>query len=155
MLKNELTLHNAGHFLEAICAQPDPAACVDKIIASKSGLLTLQQAVRCKLSPQVFNGQASDLTFLQAPDLQIIHGGTYLNDVVTKIIQPPIFWDVFRAAFLNQHLTEKAQLSLGWLLLQLCCLSTDASIQYRHHPDMSIILNSLSSSASLPIKSIA
>lgn len=153
--KVALRTDNAKHFLEAICAQPDAATCLDKLIASKSGLTALQQAMHSERSTKFFNNHASDLlAFLQAPHLKIINGGDYLHDIVLKIVDPPIFWNPFRSAFLDKSLDEKTQLSLGWLLLQLCCLPTDLAAPYRTHNDTPTIMQTLLSSTSLPLASI-
>jgi len=153
--KAVLRTDNAKHFLEAICAQPDAATCLDKLIASKSGLSALQQALHSDRSIKFFNNHASDLLeFLQAPHLKIINGGDYLHDIVLKIVEPPIFWNPFRSAFLDNNLNEKAQLSVGWLMLQLSCLPTDLATPYRTHTDTLTIVQTLLSSTSLPLASI-
>lgn len=149
--KNDITQYNAGHFLQAVCSQPDTVACVDKIIASKAGLGALQQAVRAKLTPVFFNAEVAELLkFLQSPELINVNGGTYLNDIVLKLADPPIFWNKFRAAFLSNDLTEDARFSVGWLLYQLCCISEP----YRRHEDTTAILKSLLTSTSLENRSI-
>jgi len=146
---NPITKYNATQFLESIYTRPDPASCVDKIIASCNGLGALQQAMRLKLDPQFFNGQAAPLLkFFQAPDLKIINGGLYLNQIVLAISDPPIFWDAFRREFLKGELNEEAKISIGWLLLQLCSLPTELSAAYRQHSDTRTILDILLSPSS-------
>ncbi|KIM44994.1 hypothetical protein M413DRAFT_25383 [Hebeloma cylindrosporum] len=153
--KTVLRADNAKHFLEAICAQPDAVTCLDKLIASKSGLSALQQAMHSDRSTNFFNKHASDLlAFLQAPHLKIINGGDYLHDIVLKIVDPPIFWNPFKKAFLDENLNEKAQLSFGWLLLQLCSLPSDLATPYRTHDDTPTIVQTLLTSISLPLASI-
>lgn len=82
-----ITKYNAVQFLESVYSRPDPASCMDKIIASCKGLGALQQAI-----PTFFNDQATPLlNFFQAPDLKIINGGLYLNRFVLAISEPHIF----------------------------------------------------------------
>ena len=150
--KVALRTYNAKHFLEAICAQPDAATCLDKLIASKYGLSALQIAMHSERSTKFFNNHACDLlAFLQAPHLKVINGGDYLSDIVLKIVDPPIFWNPFKSAFLDKSLYKKTQLSFGWLLLQLCCLPTDFATPYRTHNDTLTIMRTLLSSSSLPL----
>lgn len=147
---------NATQFLESVYSRSDPAACVDRIIASPNGLVALQQAMRSKLDSRFFNEHAEPLlTYFQAPDLKIIGGGQYLNNIVIKVVDPPIFWDAFRKAFLNRELNERAQFCVGWLLLQLCSLSMDLAGPYRQHKDTQTILDTLTSlSSSHSLRSI-
>jgi len=144
-----ISKYNAVQFLESVYSRRDPASCMDKIIASRNGLAALQQAMRLKLDPQFFNDQATLLLkFFQAPDLKIINGGLYLNQIVLAISQPPIFWDAFRREFLNGRLHEQAKVCLGWLLLQLCSLPTELSAAYRQDSDTQTIIDILLSPSS-------
>src|ERR1700736_3750955 len=54
-----LTSNNACLFLEAICAQPDPAVCISRLVASKTGLESIQTAMHSNLSTTFFNGHAT------------------------------------------------------------------------------------------------
>lgn len=153
--KKEITQYSTSHFLKAVCEQQDPVACINRVIASDAGLGALQKAVRAKLTPGFFNEDvAALLKFLQHDDLKNINGGTYLNTIVLKLADPPIFWDQFRTAFLNRQLTQDAQLSAGWFLCQLCCLPPDLSHGYRFHKDTPPILAALLTSTSLSNRTI-
>lgn len=46
---------NATHFLEALCVQPEPVACVHEIVTAKAGLASLQGAIFMQSSVQIFN----------------------------------------------------------------------------------------------------
>ncbi|KAH8103940.1 P-loop containing nucleoside triphosphate hydrolase protein [Cristinia sonorae] len=138
-------------FLEAITSWPDPAACVEKLIASNKGLVALQQAVRSNSDPAFFNQRVAPvLIYFDSPDLRIINGGTYLHQIVIKIVDPPIFWDAFRKSFLEGRLDERAQLSIAWLLYQLCSLPSELSKAYREHDDTQRILAVLLAPSSPP-----
>ncbi|KAJ7791646.1 P-loop containing nucleoside triphosphate hydrolase protein [Mycena olivaceomarginata] len=115
-----LTKQNFSRFLEAVRNQPDHAACVNKIIGSPSGLMSIQAAMRFDLSDNFLNGHGADtLIYLQAPELEAIGGGSFLTQTIRKIVDPPIFWDAFTDAFKSGRLTEGGARSFAWLLLQL------------------------------------
>lgn len=153
--KDDLNSRNVALFLQAICIQPEPVACVNKILGSKAGLKAIQQAVFMNLTAEFINKEVTPvLMFLQAPELKTVNSGAYLDDIILKLVDPDIFWNAFRAAFLKQQLNDKAQLSLGWLLYQLCSLSNDVAEPYRNHQDTSTILDLLLDSTTLEIRTI-
>ena len=93
-------------FLNAIVVHPDPPACIGNIIASKTGLSSLKEAIHSDFSTSFFNGPVTAfLQYLQAPTLKTIGSGQYL----TKVI-PPIFWLPFVEAFRESNLQENASL---------------------------------------------
>ncbi|KAJ7241901.1 P-loop containing nucleoside triphosphate hydrolase protein [Mycena haematopus] len=115
-----LTRQNFLLFLEAIPNQPDHAACMNKIIGSPTGLASIQAAMRFDLSDKFLNGHATDiLSYLQDPELESIGGGSFLMQIVKRIVEPPIFWDAFTNAFKSGRLVERGTRSFAWLLLQL------------------------------------
>lgn len=114
----------SGDFLDSITSQDDIATCVSKLIGSKAGLSALQDCMRYDLSSNFFNRRGADiLVYLQDPGLNEIAGGTFLQPVLTKIVDPPIFWYAFVAAFRGGKLEEKAQIAFTGLFLQLLSLS--------------------------------
>ncbi|KAG5647446.1 hypothetical protein DXG03_009376 [Asterophora parasitica] len=130
--RTPITPQNTALFIEAISTQRDRAACMSKVIASKSGLDAVQAAIRFTLTPAFFNGPGTQLlTYLQSPELKDIGGGYFLTAMLLKIVEPPIFWDAFRHAFTTGSLTQDAQLAFGWLLHHLVCLPTAQSTAYR------------------------
>jgi len=144
----QLTPNNGTLFLEAICIQPDAVATLHKLSTSSNGKSALQAAMRFKLSPDFFNGQATDLLqYLQTPGLADINGGEFLNDILLKIVDPPIFWIAFREAFIDEKLNDAAQKSFLWLLLQLVSIPGEKGTRYRDPSQISIILPGLRSSS--------
>ena len=130
--RQAVTRFNATLFLEAIYAQPEPVACVDKLISSKAGLPAIQSAVFTDLSATFLNSHATKLIlYLRAPALRDIGGGQYVEQVVKKIVSPPVFWRAFMQAFVGGQLQEDGQQAFGWLLLQLVSLPADEAAQYR------------------------
>jgi hypothetical protein len=145
-----VTIQNAPLFLEAVCAQSDPADCISRIIASKAGLASVQAAMRSNLSTDFLNGPATALLkYIQAPELMTIGRGDFLSQVVLKIVEPPIFWSAFMQSFLGKELQEKGQLCFAWLLLQLISLPGEMAGKYREFAQDPKLLNMLLTSSQL------
>ncbi|KAG6891612.1 hypothetical protein C0992_002651 [Termitomyces sp. T32_za158] len=118
--KQTIIPQNAKLFIEALCAQPDRAVCIRKLMSSKTGLDSLQSALRINLTPVFFNGPCADLLeYLQLPDLQSIGSGQFLTDILLKIVDPAIFWDPFMQSFKDGTLKKRAQIGFAWLLHRL------------------------------------
>lgn len=129
--KTPISPRNYALFLEAICAQPDAATCIGKVIASKNGLPSLQAAMRIDLTPDFCNGAAADfLRYISSPDLATIGGGDILRRVLLSVVEPPFFLTALVDEFKAKRLQEKAELSLSWLLLQLVLLPSDQAAPY-------------------------
>lgn len=125
------TVHDGNRFIESICAQSDPSACVEKLISSPQGMLAFQMCLRFTSSPTFHNGLATALLrYLQSPPLKIILGGAYLHQIVENIVTPPIFWHAFVQSFRNRVLNSDAQQCFGWLLCELISLSQDKNSGY-------------------------
>jgi hypothetical protein len=145
-----VTIQNAPLFLEAICAQSDPADCISRLIVSKAGLASVQAAMRSNLSSTFLNGAATALLkYIQAPELATIGRGDFLGQLVLKIVEPPIFWSPFIEAFRAKELQEDAQLCFAWLLLQLVSLPGEAANKYREFAKDPALLNMLLTSSQL------
>jgi len=152
----QVTPQNAAHFLEAVCAQSDPAECINRLIASKSGLISIQAAMRFDTSTAFFNGPATTLfKYLQAPELTAISRGDFLIRVVLNIVHPPIFWSAFIQAFRGGQLHENAQQSFAWLLLQLILLRGETATPYRELAQDPAILNVLLGSSHFETRTTA
>ena len=135
-------------FIEAICSQPDPVACVQSLISSSPGTRYLQLALSADLTRQSLNtGPSALLRYLQEPTLKVIGGGHFLQKLVILIVDPPIFWDAFLAAQRAGHLSAEAQRGFAWLLLQLVLLPKDNAIStYRACASDGSLLNVILSS---------
>ena len=124
--------YNAALFLEAFYSQPEPVACVDKVVSSKVGLSSIQSALFTDISPSFLNTHSTRLIlYLRAPELKDVGGGQYVEQMVRKIVSPPVFWRAFSAAFVGGQLQEGGQLAFGWLLLQLVTLPSEDAGLYR------------------------
>ncbi|CAA7267397.1 unnamed protein product [Cyclocybe aegerita] len=127
---------NGARFLESIYSQDDPSVCMGRVVGSPAGFSALQSAIRYDLSSTFLNTHASFiLQYLQHPDIKAINNGMLLEDVLIKLVEPPIFWIEFRQAFLKGDLDENATTAFAWLLLQLCMLPEKAST-YQKDPEM-------------------
>lgn len=117
LLKNA---QNADLFLEALCNQKDPPTCIEKLFSSTHGLQAVQASIRFSLSPAFFNDKATSfLQYIQAPALKVISGGDFLQELISTIIEPPIFWSALVRCFRDRTLSVNAQQSFAWLLLEL------------------------------------
>lgn len=142
-----LTNHNFSRFLEAIRSQSDPAACMNKIIGSPTGLGSIQAAMRFDLSDGFLNGSATDtIAYLQAPELESIGGGSFLMQIIQKIVDPPIFWDAFTNAFKGGRLAERGARCFAWLLFNLSRLSGSAADPYIELAGSASLLSALTES---------
>ncbi len=114
------TARDGKLFIEAICAQSDPANCSHKLISSTTGLAALQSCVRFDISASFINEHTVLLLrYLQAPILEGIDSGLVLVRILTSIVEPPFFWDAFTKAFRGYLLIPAASQAFAWLLLQL------------------------------------
>ncbi|PBK69035.1 P-loop containing nucleoside triphosphate hydrolase protein [Armillaria solidipes] len=143
-----------SQFLEALCLQPDPPVCIDKIIASSVGLSSLQNAFWSNISVPFLNNSATDaLLYLQAPQIKTISSGQFLTKMLQAIAEPPIFWNAFVGAFKAKQLSEKGQKCFAWLLLQLILIPSDVVSPYV--PLAEELLPLLIASSHLDVRNIA
>ncbi|KAG6919535.1 hypothetical protein DXG01_005125 [Tephrocybe rancida] len=151
--RQPVTPENAELFIEAICSQQDRAACLRKIISSKAGLNSLQSALRFHLIPAFFNGPCTDLlVYLQLPELKDIGGGSFLTEILLKIVEPAIFWDPFLQSFKERALEKGGQIGFAWLLHHLVSLPPPQSDEYR--VQATIVLKSLLNASDNDLKAI-
>ena len=107
-------------FIEAVCSQPDPPACINKLASTPTGLLALQTSLRFRVSPSFLNGPAARLlTYFQDPALKVICEGDLVRQIVLHVVEPPIFWNPLVQAFGDDALESAAQQAFAWLLLEL------------------------------------
>lgn len=136
--------------------QADPANVVHKLNSSKEGLHAIQTVMRMDLSSTFMNGPATKiLTYFQPPGLNNLGGGRYLQQIVSKIAYPPIFWDEFVLAFKRGNLQESATLCFAWLLLQLVSLPGDEAAPYRLVAQDTAVIGSLAASQNDDIRTFA
>ncbi|KAF5389873.1 hypothetical protein D9757_003572 [Collybiopsis confluens] len=126
VLKGSISIspQRSAGFLDAIVNQEDPATCMSKLTSSTKGLDALQDCMRYDLSPNFLNQRGTAiLSYLQDPRMKDIAGGMFLEQVLRKIVDPPIFWNAFIAAFRSGKLEELGQIAFAGLFLQLLSLS--------------------------------
>lgn len=153
--KQTVNRFNAGLFLEGLYTQPEPVTCIDKVIASKTGLASLQTAVFADISLAALSTHSTQLIlYLRAPSLRDIGGGQYVEQVIKKLASPQVFWRPFYQAFLGGQLKEDGQLAFAWLLLQLISLSAEDAEEYRTFARDEDIAKSLIASPNLDIRNI-
>ena len=154
--RKALASHTSSLFIEGLCAQADAAASVHRLNNSKEGLHAIQTVMRMDISPTFMNASATKvLTYFQPPELKDLGGGRYLQQIVSKIADPPIFWDAFVLAFKGRRLEETATLCFAWLLLQLVSLPGDEAAPYRPVAQDTTVIDSLVASENNDIRTIA
>lgn len=117
------TAKDGAKFIEALCSQPDPPTCIEKIMSSSAGLSAVQTCLRFNASTPFYNGPATGLLrYIQDPGLKIILGGDFIRRLVVHVVKPPIFWNGFLQSFRDGLLDPPAQQCFGWLLYELLCL---------------------------------
>ena len=125
------SLKDAELFIEALCDQPDPPTCMEKVISSSAGLSAVQKSLRFDLSASFLNGPAAALIrYLQDDGLKIILRGDYIRQITQAMVEPPIFWNGFLLAFREKSLDIEAQRCFAWLLHELLCQSSGSSGSY-------------------------
>ena len=152
-----LTAQNNPLFLEYISSSPDPAGCVHAIIDNAKGLQALRKSLALDTSIAFLNKSAAKLLHaFTAPDIATINGGSYIQNLVECIVQPPAtFWDAFLRAFQANQLEPDAQESFAWLLLQLVLLPIKKARPFDKLAKNPSIINSLLDSPRSSVRSIA
>lgn len=146
---------NGVLFIEALCAQPDPPTCIERVISSPHGLSSVQACMRFDDAPSFQNGPATNLIrYIQCPTLKIILGGNYLHQIILRIVEPPIFWNTFLSSFRNGSLNADAQQCFGWLLHELICLSSEQTVTYRILAQDTSIQRLLLDSSSIEVRTL-
>jgi hypothetical protein len=111
---------DAKLLLEALCDQSDRLRCIERLASSPNTLNSLQNSFRVDFSPEFVNGSATEfLTYLQNPSIENFCNGQFVQKIVSKIVDPPTFWNAFVEAHHRKVLTEQAEQSFAWLLLVL------------------------------------
>ena len=129
--KQDITRSNAEQFIEAIHNQSEPAICIQRLIGSPHGLPALQSALRVDDSISFLNNHITAfLRYLEAPELKSICGGHVLQQIIFKIVDPPLLWDALIRAVKSGDLSEEGVEGFSWLLLFLVSLPRDKAIEY-------------------------
>lgn len=126
-----ITTGNAKLFIEAICSQPEPATCIQRLISTAKGFPALQSALRTDISISFLNDPiTSFLRYLQAPELKSICGGDVLQQVISSLVEPPLVWDALVKAIKSNDLTEQGVDGFSWLLLILVSGPIEKALVY-------------------------
>jgi len=154
--RKALAPNTSSLFVDGLCMQADAPAIVHRLNNSKEGLNAIQTLMRMDISPTFMNGSATKvLTYFRPPELKDLGGGRYLQQIISKIANPPIFWDNFVLAFKGGKLEEPATLCFAWLLLQLVSLPGDEAAPYRPVAQDTTVIDSLAASQNNDTRTIA
>lgn len=152
--KVAISPHNSTLFLEAFRSRTDAVTTVFALDSSPNGKDALQSSLQFNLTPAFMNDHAAPmLLHLQNnPGVAQVDSGNLLRRVLLKLVDPAVFWNPFRKAFLEGALSHDAQIAFAFLLLQLVELPNAASAAYRQSPDFPQILQQLLSSDSIDLR---
>jgi hypothetical protein len=147
VVHNERTLstsHEGKLFLEAVCAEADPATCAHKLLSTPSGISSLQASVRFDTSVSFINNHSAPLLrYFQSPALKSIASGSVLTQLLLPLVDPPFFWEAFTKSFIDGLLDPKACHAFAWLLLELVSQPCKESLPYLALANFSPILDSI------------
>ncbi|KAI0030556.1 P-loop containing nucleoside triphosphate hydrolase protein [Vararia minispora EC-137] len=116
----KVTSKNSALFLEAVCAQTEPLACLDALVSESNALDALQFAIFAGLSSGFLNDSCQCiLSYFQVPALSNLGGGAILRSVLVKLSDPPHLLRAYKDALCDGELNAPAQKSFSWLLIQL------------------------------------
>lgn len=154
--KTKISPHNSQLFLEAVRTRPDAVQCVYQLESSAAGKDSLRSAFWYSLTVPFIEAHATPVFqyFQQDAAIAEINNGQLLQGILNMIVNPPIFWNFFRQQFIAKSLSQQAEISFGWLLLQLISLPPAASAGYRQHEDFPQILDQLLNSNVLELRSL-
>ncbi|KAF8633815.1 hypothetical protein AX15_001228 [Amanita polypyramis BW_CC] len=120
-------------FLEAICAQSDPVACISEVVGSDNGMASLCAAVRYDSSPAFVNNQATKvLQYLRKPEVEHVSNGQYLEKILINLMTPPIFWEALSSAYNSRQLSGDGEICFAWLVYKLVSFQADETKVYRN-----------------------
>lgn len=154
--KQDITKTNAKQFIEAIFDQPEPAICIQRLIGSAPGFLALQSALRIDDSLSFLNNHVTVLLrYLQASELKSICGGHVLQQIIFKIVDPPLLWEALIKAVKSGDLSEEGVDCFSWLLLFLVSLPRDKAIEYSNVAQEDQVYHRLLKSARLDVRTRA
>lgn len=116
------TTHDSQLFLEAAREQPTPSACVEKIIASPSGLRAVRHSVRASDNPRFISSHVLPfILYLSHPDVKSISEGKLLQQIVTTIVDPPTAWSAILGLYVEHGFVDADNNAetFAWLCLQI------------------------------------
>ncbi|KAF8065342.1 P-loop containing nucleoside triphosphate hydrolase protein [Lyophyllum atratum] len=123
ILKGKINLETENQckqFIEAICIQPDPPQCIERVTLSPHGLPSIQAAIYTDISADAPSELGlSLLTYIQAPAIKTLNNGQLLNQVLRAIVESSSFWTSFITAFKERKLDVAGQISFAWTLFHL------------------------------------
>jgi hypothetical protein len=100
---------DAKLFLEALLIEVNPRRCVETLFSSKARLDPVRDSVRVDISPEFI--QCHSLRFVEYisdPGVKALADGSFLDDLLLAITNPPTFWNAVVKLFLINGLLKKA-----------------------------------------------
>lgn len=125
------TPDNARRFIEALLAQADPAACVERIIAKPQARSAIYSGLRFDISPAFLNQvTAPFVLYLSNPAIKQLCNGKFLEDILELIVEPRSIWNAFMASLETKQLDEPSVHAFAWLLSELLSLPPSSQMDF-------------------------
>ncbi|KAE8349886.1 P-loop containing nucleoside triphosphate hydrolase protein [Aspergillus coremiiformis] len=123
------SIDNVKLLLEAVQAQSDHAACVERIIASSDGRSALHKGMRFSISPEFLDQViAPFLVYLADPTIKQLCNGKFLQDLLMLIIEPRTLWNALMDTFQARRLSKTGLRGFSWLLVEVLCLPASCQV---------------------------
>lgn len=118
--RNVTTSSDARLFIEAMLSHDSPSICIEKIVASPSGLEALRRSVRADLSlPFIQTHILALLGLMSQPEIKALADGQILKRLVHVIVCPPTVWHELVKYFLAGQIADKDLPAFAWLTHEL------------------------------------
>lgn len=114
--------HNSELFLEAAQKYPTPSVCIEKIIASPSGLRSVRHSVRASDDKEFILSRVFPfLSYLSDPDVGAMSEGKLLQQMILAIVVPPTAWFSILQLYIEDGFTAEPNYAqtFAWLCLQI------------------------------------
>lgn len=149
------TPENVKHFVEAVLAQDNHAACVERIIASPQARAAIHNGFRFDVSSAFINqATAPFILYLSDPAVKQLCNGQFLQEMLTTIVEPRTIWNSLMNAFQTRTLSDGSIHAFAWMLLEILSLPPSSQIDLIEDAKKVVNDGSLQQSSSPAIRAL-
>ena len=124
---------SASLFLEAVRDQDDRALCIQKLQASQNGRAAFQSALTSSTQLAFIQGSVTaTLHYLAAPELNMLCGGSVMQQMILRFANAELAWNAFVVAFKSGQLQEDGEVVFSWLILEFLSLPKEKATAFVH-----------------------
>lgn len=147
------TTENAKLFFEAVVAQENRSACVERIIASPQARSAIHSGLRFDISPDfIKHVTAPFIQYLSDPAIKQLCNGQFLQEILTIIVEPRTLWDALMALFGKRQLDECSVRAFAWMLSELLSFPPSSETGFMDDARKIVSDGSLLQSSSLEVR---